>query len=799
MASASSHSYKQYNRNQRRLVMETLYNRGMKYTDAPLPDGQIRVAMNLIQMDYGDTLRPRGGWRNIIPPLMLGSNLGELYIHHSSTCFIEDAVTHEVFLRRYALILTKSVDGEYGSLENSRIIIDDPEAGNDVMHVSTPQTGITNYLIKHDSHAGVPEVHDMDLSAASPTGYHGTVEGNTYLLTPDGLGRLEITFNQGVYTHKVSLVVPLEIDPSMAINYGYNMLAADPYLFDNVEGPTLTLQSIIPYDRRTDTLKHNAKFGENVRFRLVYEYKLNESYKVQWEVQDISQQSGIRVLQKKEDSPTYTNGADIYIDFPIDMREFSVQAIVYPAADLTSSLRTLSFPMFTMSNTETYKFTMQEFDMMSAEGMTVWKSQIVYWGVDNADMALFVSEVRDPTYVPFPNNAIGFDEKVLRAFPYMEDLFVITERAMYLVSFAEMGFSTKPVQMNLQLQDSDYMAMYPVRNMVYFKNHNYYYMVVPNTKNDRGELQIAPINIPISALLDDFKFQAYKILADTYTLTSVFSAGRDTLDHMVLVDYASYSDGNRLRNVYKIEFDVGGTKYYIDFHLVYDTIGRAWHIEAMQSNKNRLHLFQAIATGYAQFLNLHNNVDELTGDIDHYISWVNIDESDIVDNFALDDAEPRVIQNYQMLDTGKRGMDGFKKKRFRHAIIEINNTSNEDIAFNHALMIDDQVRNSIFKYDVEHVIDPLADNFGQIYVTRDFTDPDYFEGVEFTDPDVVRGITALGAWVLSTTSFPERTMYKVHLTMSGKGYYPRLIMMTRSSKSFELTGMGWAYRDMNAR
>lgn len=773
--------------------METLYNRGMKYTDSALPDGQIRVAMNLIQKDYGDTLRPRGGWRNIIPPLMLGENLGEIYVHHTGVCFVEDEITHEVFLRRYALILTKTQDGEYGTSENSRVVIDDPEAGADVMHVSTLKTGTTVRQIKHDSHKNINKVHDMDLDAISPTGYFGTVEGNTYLLSKDGLLRMELKFNQGAYTHDFKVVVPLEVDPSLAVNYGYNLLQPDPYLFNNEVGPTLTLQAIIPYDRRTNTLKHNAKFGENVRFRLVYEFKTDESYKVQWEVQDISKQSGIRVLQKKEDSPTYSGGQDIYVDFTMDMREFSVQAIVYESTDLTAALRVLSFPMFTMATTENYRFEMQEFDMMSARGMTVWKSQIVYWGVDNADLALFISEVRDPTYVPFPNNTIGFEEKILKAFPYMEDLFVITENAMYLVSMADVGFTTKPVQMNLQLQDSDSMAMYPVRNMVYFKNHNYYYMVVPNIKNDRGELQIAPINIPISSMLDDFKFQAYKILSDTYSLTSAFTGGRATLDDMVLADFISYADGNRLRNVYKVQYNVGVNKFYIDFHVVYDTIGRSWHLEAMQSNKNRLSLFQSIATGYAQFVNIY------TEGTTSYLQWINIDEAYVEDNFKLDDNAERVVKNYQMLDTGKRALDGFKKKRFRHAILEVNNISNEDIAFNHSLMIDDQIRNSMFKYDIEHVIDPEAENFGQIYVTRNFDDPDYFEGVEFTDPDIIRGVTALGAWVLSASSFPERTVYKVHLDMSGKGYYPRLILMTRSSKPFELNGMGWAYRDMNAR
>ncbi len=511
-------------------------------------------------------------------------------------------------------------------------------------------------------------------------------------------------------------------------------------------------------------------------------------------MRDMSRNDGTTIIQDKSKSPTYTNGQDIYIDYAPVYKQFSIICTIYEASDLNSPLRTTLLAAYHLADETTQKIQIKDYDLMTAKGMVEWGKQLVYWGVEDAEMSLFISEMYDPTYVPFPHNAISFNERVLKAFPFAEGLFVITDQTMYMVEFGDTGgFKFKPVQSNLQFKDSDYMAMYSVRHMVFFKDNDYYFMVVPNIKNDRGELQIAPINNPVTNLFDDFKFQIYKILSDTYALTAVMEGGRDTLLNMKLADYYSYIEGSRVRNVYKIQFDNNNKLFYLDTHLIYDTVTRAWHIEVVQTNKNRVELFQSVSTGYAEFLNIYTN------DGKSYIQWLGIDETEVEDNFQLDNGEERVIKNYQMLDTGKRDIDGYKKKRFRECIFEVNNVSNEDIYFNHSIIVDDDIRTDLFKYNVEHVTDPTVTNFGQIYVEKDFIDPDLIQGIDFTDPDIIRGVTALDAWILSGSGFPERTLSKVHLNMTGKGYYPRLILMSRSSKLFEINSISWAYRDMNAR
>ena len=791
MAGLSSHKYKQYERTQRKVVTESAFTGGMNYSDNPLDVGVSKLIVNMIQKDFGKRVRPRGGWRVLRPPLKLGEDLGELYIHHTGTTFVTNTDTEEVYLRRYALLLSQSESGDYGSLTNSKVLVEEPLDVTDPEFKTAPGTLVvsnlkadaTIYDIKHDSHKAMQKLHNMLVESPSPTGMYASIEGNTYLLTPEGLGRLHVYYDGTNYTHEVKLVTPLEVTPMQAVNYGYNMLLPEPYEFENKVGPTFTPYGILPYDSSTGLIKMQAKVGEPVRFKLIYQYKQDEEYKVQWEVQDIYKRDGINIIQAKDKSPTYKNGEDIYLDYTSPLKQFSVVATIYPANDLENSLRTMVLASYHLADDlNSIRIEQKKYDLMSATGMSVWKNQVVLYGVTGAEMTVFLSDINDPTNMPFPNNAIIFNEKVVKAFPYMNSLIVVTEHTMFQVDFGpETGFVSKPVQTNMQLRDDDAMSMYGVRNMVCFKSRNYYYMVVPNIKNDRGELQVAPISNTITQLLDTFSASTRNILSEVYTLQHLFNAPNNVMQ-LSLYDYASYPDGNRLRHVYKLKLQVYEEIYYIDFHLVYDTIYRTWMLEVMQSTRRPLHVFQTMATDYAHFLSVYDVGNET------YVQWLTVDENNPEDEFHLDENAPRMITNFQMLDTGKRNLDGTLKKRLRQLILEFNNLSKEDLEFNHITYIDDEPRSDLFAYSVTHDTDPESPTYGQIYVER-----------EYVDPTTVYGTTKLGIWSLGNSQFPEQTVLKVHLDITGKGYYPRVRLITRTSKLYELNQISWVYRDMNSR
>jgi hypothetical protein len=124
----------------------------------------------------------------------------------------------------------------------------------------------------------------------------------------------------------------------------------------------------------------------------------------------------------------------------------------------------------------------------------------------------------------------------------------------------------------------------------------------------------------------------------------------------------------------------------------------------------------------------------------------------------------------------------------RQIILEFNNLTDTPIKFNHQLYIDDEPREDIYSYAVEHNTDPMSPDFGRVFVSR-----------SYVEPNVLDSVTSLGIWTLSSSQFPNQTIVKAHLDVSGKGFYPRFRLVTRNSSMYELNGISWVYRDMNAR
>jgi hypothetical protein len=253
-----------------------------------------------------------------------------------------------------------------------------------------------------------------------------------------------------------------------------------------------------------------------------------------------------------------------------------------------------------------------------------------------------------------------------------------------------------------------------------------------------------------------------------------------------LADFTSYPYGNAIHNTYKLEFtSLPDGSRFLDLHIVYDTLFRAWTMELVEATRTPLHPFSILSTGTYQFLNIASSPTSV-----QTAQWLKLDEDNIVDNFKLDMDFPRLFKNVQLLDTGKPDIDGNKKKRMRHIVIEFNNLSKEEIKFNYLNYLDDQVRDGMYRYTVEHDVDPLSPTYGQIYVER---------VLEEATPVVVYGESKLGVWSLGNSQFPQQTVIKAHLDVSGKGYYPRIKLLLNSDAAYEINTMSWAYRDMYAR
>jgi hypothetical protein len=54
-------------------------------------------------------------------------------------------------------------------------------------------------------------------------------------------------------------------------------------------------------------------------------------------------------------------------------------------------------------------------------------------------------------------------------------------------------------------------------------------------------------------------------------------------------------------------------------------------------------------------------------------------------------------------------------------------------------------------------------------------------------------------WVLNQSAFPGRTLWKIRMPISGKGYTPRAILLSTNEAEYEILGNAWVYRTMHAR
>lgn len=218
------------------------------------------------------------------------------------------------------------------------------------------------------------------------------------------------------------------------------------------------------------------------------------------------------------------------------------------------------------------------FDLTTATGLAYWNSRLVVYGLPKDPTIMFMSDFEDYTYFPYPNNLVMFDEPIVHAVPFMDDLIVFTEGAAYALTPNMDGASwnrTK-IQGNLWVSPWDRHMIQVVRNMVYFKSGNYPYMIVPKATSMTGELTLAPISTPIKMFLDNFATNVDELFEATYG----HKLGVSMVDSGVeLVNYYNYLDYEDVHNIYVFYKDQEGENdSYVHLDLLYNTVSRAWKV-----------------------------------------------------------------------------------------------------------------------------------------------------------------------------------------------------------------------------
>lgn len=808
----------------RYMQTEEVFMHGMKYTDAPHAPGYAKAIVNFNIKNDGEVFVPRGGLRVVRSEvsrqiLTKAGTVDELYsdycIHHTHTMYIETP-DGDAVLCNYVLASVMD-DTQQFLLANAKLII---EHENDYIEAEYDNVEALGTLLMKPA---CTAMHEMEVSTPRKrSGIYTSLEGNTYVLVnEDGinhLGKIVARFKEDGSVHwHVENITPTEVQPTQAINYGYNMLKENPYTFVNTKTVTgdIVLTGVVPYDEQGKLLL-TARPGMPIDFKLFYKYpqtdvESGDKYLFQWEVQDLQSNSEAVVVQRVRKSKEYTPGDEVVFKYTPAYNVFSIIVKVYRKSTITelddkweadTDLQTLvtkddnlvpdhvitlsSYHLTANSSSSMLNTEAASFDVCTATGVCTWQQRLVFWGVDGAKSTLFVSEINDPGYVPYPNNSEVFADNIVCAIPYMSNLLVFTKSALYKLTLNDDGLSYNStcVQERLAMTLEDANTVITVQNMVYFKSNNYYYMIVPNTKSLQTDLQMAPVSRPIEYLLDDFKTGVRELINEVYNITYDVA---DTKFDIELLDYHVYVADTQVRNVYKIKLNeylgyTDPTVYYLDVVLNYDTVLRAWTCYMYETTQYRMEVYKPTVTGQTQFAYIR----EL--DYSCRLGVAQFDNEEPHDNLPLNDDKERTFGNYQFIDTGYRAFNTEHKKRFREVQFHINSRTADTLSFYTSFTVDDIEKQAMYKNSVQQVTDADDPNYGVIFVER-----------EFVDVKQTPSLTKLDEWKLDTSKFPDLTVYKIRFRVSGKGYGGAVKLLSVNESKYELLNMSWIYRLMFAR
>lgn len=896
MASSKATVYKQYNKRDRRAVLETDFSKGMMSTDGVIDEGYVKSLVNFTYEKETGTLTPR-------PALDLSSLIFLDDVESGSDSFLSDSVTikaTKVCIENsitYDQNILGVLDTDSDTIGNLWVCtsVSDLDKSDIVFSDGSEDTvSFSATVSQPKSHkayfykAGDAAIHKVKLSQDSarrievPVGAFAF--GNSfYFFGEDGEGEpglFRTAFLAGKYDFEK--VAPKELSVSEAVTYGYNMLLGnDTYSFINKHtAATIQFEGILPYAEEIN--EHGAHLyntllmtpKRNQPFDLVcyYDAPLNGKYDIVWEWREVSA-SDWTVLQKttevlSEDTVLSVNhfrppATEIMVRVSAYRYESVVSgsSTVEEVSDIVEKAMVVGFDFTVEDYGSANAIEQKVYNLTTAQGMASWKGRLVCWGVSEDPTVLFISDYNEPGYFPYPNNITVFNEPIVCAVEFMDMLAVFTTDKLYSVTLSDDGnsFISTVLQSHLHIDSWDRHLVQTVRNMLYFKSGNYYYMMVPKAQTLTGELTLAPITTPITGFFDHFSVNVQELLRSTYGYFGNYS----------LLTYYNYLDYDDVHNIYVYAFDNAVDILHVD--VIYNTNDRTWKVWVYESiNILSSYRHDATQRGVLATTSLLNTVDptgstapvykrviqlfkwnslsavesflpyndsivyysargalpefndralklpftsaffdgvtavvrkpfvfwKTSEDRNTYIQdassyFHGVDKQSIVDNIKLvydSNADYYTFPNYQFIDTGYRNDELQYKKRYRELQLQINNLDKNNLDFGMEYILDGSPRKLLYKYDTNQIIDEFDPDYGVVYVD---TVP-YLE-VDLDDIDLSN------QWTIDQHLIPDISLWKVRISISGKGSAPRFKLYSRNSKRFELLGINWVSKLMHMR
>lgn len=614
---ADANTFKQYGRRKREATLLTEFTAGMMFSDSPLQAGFSKTLVNYDFSKNNNALMPRAGLRTIdvLMPDMVNESESDFHsdddimLKASRDCVESDGKTYRQLI--------------FGDKSSHKIWVSTINVENILGEGSTDKLAKdVIYSIKAELMETEDEPSDCSFFEPDNAEIHGVklsdnvfvsslvgsfAYGNSFYFI-DGYSNklMKTVFNANTEMYEFDEVDVIDRDPGEAVTYGYNMLAgSNAYVFKNstTDSSVINLQGIMPYTADgTDKLLMTPKQNELVKFRLYLNgnpLAQHHTYKFIWQWRTMDSDEWIDIVPFN-DAVAYelvtTTGSGI-VQFNDGTNTIPYMEITFtpPSKDIMVRVQaintndedpTTDFGYTTVEHAITVGFdfsadsyglnsNMEQnvYNLFTSTGVAFWKNRLVLYGCKDDPTILWISDVNEPGYFPYPNNIGIFDEPIIFVKEFMETLLVFTTDKLYQLKLDEEGngWTTTLIQSNLLINPWDRHLIQTVRNMVFFKSGNYYYMVVPKASSTTGELTLAPISNSITEFFNFFSKNVESLMYDVFDYTV-------DPDNFNLVHYYNFLDYEDMHNMYVYEYTEDDVTNYFHFDLVYNTVARSWRI-----------------------------------------------------------------------------------------------------------------------------------------------------------------------------------------------------------------------------
>lgn len=775
----------------RKQLVEESFGKGMQFTNSPLTEGYAKVLVNLDIKNNGEILTPRPGLRTT---QAFGYDTdtdctGAEQIFAAKEQYVND-VAHAQFLLLQTLAAgsTQLRQGSVISITGHPDSQGYSYGDTEVQRYSETTAATVNFVVPQNA-----EIHGIPLNTETPLARQvGTFAWNNNYYTLDPVNKKVLHTEWDTENGLFDFVRndPKALTAKEAVMWGYNMLSTTPYTFTNVAagaGSVIQFTGMLPYDAN-GALCLSPVVNQSLTFEVFYSVEVGKKYNIVWEWKPTTADVWTQLSAADVTFTSPLQDQKITFSPPEDKIILRVTAYGYTGDTKNSYADNVLAVGFSFDKSDygsTANTSPTTYDLYSATGMTYWKGRLVMWGAPEDPSLLFTSDVNDPTYFPYPNGADTFDEPIRFAMEFMDKLLVYTSTKLHMLTLSTDGLSwTKTcIQNNLSINDWDIHLIQTVKNMVFFRSGNYYYMIVPKANSATGELTLAPVSKPMYYFFDDFETNVKAIISLVYGYN----------DDLVLQHYYNYLDFEDVHNVYVFETE---KSELINFCLLYNIVDRSWRVYCIGS-QNFLQPYKADATQRGTLCTMGTELWDATASaLPQLLRFFPSNNADLfipkdiapTDDFDTAFEAVHYFRNWQHLDTGYHEHNSNFKRRYREIQFLINNISNKALKFYTEFMLDGEIRKDMYTSQVTQELDPTDPDYGQITIEKVLIDP-------LTAPST----TLLGEWELGVSMFPEVAFWKAREPVSGKGNTPRYFIICRDENMYELLNISWVFVDRYSR